>query len=287
MSVMTIPWGAVHAFHAPVLKAGGTDFALAADWTPTAGDVKVSKDGGAFANIATLPAFITGSGTLTWTLSATETEATEVIVQVIDTKGTKTVQDQMFRLQTTKAGALFVGRVQTVAGTSVTLNAAPAPSAVTDFYKGAVLSITNGTGANQARVITAYNGATRVATIDSAFATDPVAGDNAAIFAQGLLPSLTSAQSQAATAAALAAYNTSTLTAAQASAAVMAEVVETGYSVKSMMRLMSSILLGKVSGVGTTTETWRNVTDTKNRVTVNLQSTASSNRPSVGYDITD
>ena len=67
----------------------------------------------------------------------------------------------------------------------------------------------------------------------------------------------------------------------------MAEVVETGYSVKSMMRLMSSILLGKVSGVGTTTETWRNVTDTKNRVTVNLQSTASSNRPSVGYDITD
>ena len=93
MSVMTIPWGAVHTFRAPILKAGGTDFALAADWTPAAGDVKVSKDGGAFANIATLPAFIAGSGTLTWTLSATETEATEVIVQVIDTKGTKTVQD--------------------------------------------------------------------------------------------------------------------------------------------------------------------------------------------------
>ena len=287
MSVMTIPWGAVHTFRAPILKAAATDFALAADYTPAVGDVKVSKDGGAFANIATLPTFIAGSGTLVWTLSANETEASEVIIQVIDTNATKGVQDQMFRLQTTKVGALLVGRIGSVAGTAVTLAAGFGHSTVTDFYKGSVLSITNGTGANQARIITAYNGATRVATIDSAFATAPVAGDNFAIFAQGLLPAETSAQTQAAVTSALTLYGASTLTAGQASAAVLAETIETGYSLKSMMRIMSAILLGKVSGVGTTTETWRNVNDTKNRVTVNFPSVASGNRSSVGYDITD
>jgi hypothetical protein len=289
MSVMTIPWGAVHTFRAPILKAKEIDFAHAADWTPAAGDVMISKDGGAFTNIATLPAFITGSAVLTWTLSAAETEATEVIIQVIDKAGTKKVHDQMFRLQTTKAGALFVGHVgaYTAAATTITLAAAPAPSTVTDFYKGAVVTITNGTGANQARIITAYNGATRVATLDSAFATAPVAGDNVAMFAQGLLPGATAASTQAAVTTALTTYGASTVTTAQVAAAVMAETVETGYSLKSMIRIMSSILLGKVSGVGTVTETWRNVPDTKNRVTVTFPSATNGNRTNITYDTTD
>ena len=323
MSVMNIPWGVAHTFHAPILKAGSLDYAHTADWTPAAGDVMVSKDGGAFANIATLPAFIAGSGTLTWKLSAAECEATEIIIQVIDKAGTKKVHDQMFRLQTTKAGALFVGHVgaYTAAATTITLAATPAPSTVTDFYNGAVVTITNGTGANQARIITAYNGATRVATLDSAFATAPVAGDNVAMFAQGLLPNASATQTQAAVttalttygastltsaqvgtalttygastltaaqlATALTTYGVSTVTAAQVATAVLGEAVETGYSLKSMIRIMSSILLGKVSGVGTVTETWRNVTDTKNRVTVTFPSATNGNRTNITYDTTD
>ena len=43
-------------------------------------------------------------------------------------------------------------------------------------------------------------------------------------------------------------------------------VIETGYSALQMMRLFASVLLGKVSGAGTATETFRDINDTKNRV---------------------
>ena len=39
----------------PIIKRGVVDYAVSADWTPATGDVKVSKDGGAAANITNLP----------------------------------------------------------------------------------------------------------------------------------------------------------------------------------------------------------------------------------------
>lgn len=41
-----------------------------------------------------------------------------------------------------------------------------------DFYKGCIITVLSGTGAGQARVITAYNGTSKVATLDSAFTTN-------------------------------------------------------------------------------------------------------------------
>ena len=50
--------------------------------TLAAGDVKVSKDGGACTNIATLPTtYPTGSNTIIVSLSATEMEAEVVVVR--------------------------------------------------------------------------------------------------------------------------------------------------------------------------------------------------------------
>jgi hypothetical protein len=49
-------------------------------------------------------------------------------------------------------------------------------------------------------------------------------------------------------------------------ASVWAYVLETGHSALALMRLMASVILGKVSGAGTTTETFRDVNDTKDRV---------------------
>jgi hypothetical protein len=43
-------------------------------------------------------------------------------------------------------------------------------------------------------------------------------------------------------------------------------VIETGYTAKKIMRLFASVLLGKVSGAGTATETFRDINDTKDRV---------------------
>lgn len=64
------------------------------------------------------------------------------------------------------------GLAQAGGATSITLSAAS--SAVTDFYVGCTVDLAAGTGAGgQPRVITAYNGSTKVATVVSAWATNP------------------------------------------------------------------------------------------------------------------
>ena len=55
--------------------------------TLAAGDVQISKDGGAFANIATLPTEIGTSGVLSVVLSSTEMTADTVVVRFRDAAG--------------------------------------------------------------------------------------------------------------------------------------------------------------------------------------------------------
>lgn len=68
---------------------------------------------------------------------------------------------------------------QAGAATTVTLDAAA--SATTDVYKGQRVYLTGGTGAGQDRIITAYNGTTKVATVTPAWATNPDATSTFAI----------------------------------------------------------------------------------------------------------
>jgi len=306
MSTISIPWGTAYTFRAPIVKASSTDYAIVGntptpDWTPAAGDVKISKDGGAFANITTLPSTVTlaGSAAWTWTLSAAETEATEIVIQVIDT-APKAVQDQFFRLQTTKAAALQVGvpqAAQSAGDTAITLDATAASQ--TDFYKGSVVAIISGDGANQARIITAYNGSTKVATIDRGWDVALTTGATRSVFAvfpQGLNQPLTSAQTQSSASAALSAYGASTLTSGQVTAAVPttaqigAEVfdtqtVETGMTFRGALRLMAAVLAGRRSGTGSGTEVFNAaVTNAKARVTGTID--GNGNRTNVTTDQT-
>jgi hypothetical protein len=72
--------------------------------TIAAGDFKVSKDGGALANLATLPTNEPASSI--WvkiTLSATEMNADNVAVQCIDQTATKEWADYAFSIPTTSA----------------------------------------------------------------------------------------------------------------------------------------------------------------------------------------
>ena len=59
------------------------------------------------------------------------------------------------------------------AGSSANITLAAGASATDSLYVGEVVRITSGTGAGQARVITAYNGTTKVATVDRAWITAP------------------------------------------------------------------------------------------------------------------
>jgi hypothetical protein len=285
MSTISIPWGTATTFRAPIVKASSTDYAIVGntpsfDWTPVAGDVKISKDGGAFANIATLPGNVTlaGSAAWTWTLSAAETEATEIVIQVVDT-APKAVQDQFFRLQTTKAGALQVGvpqAAQSAGDTAITLDASAA--AQTDFYKGSVVTIISGDGANQARIITAYNGSTKVATIDRGWDVALTTGGTRSVFAvfpQGLNQPLTSGQTTAAV----------PTTAQIATEIFDTQTVEAGMTFRGALRLMGAVLVGRRSGTGSGTEVFNAaVTNAKARVTATID--GNGNRTNVTTDQT-
>ena len=86
------------AFYIPLLKAGSDDFAVSADWTPAAGDVKVAKDDGAAANIANLPTYVASKG-WKFILTATELTCKQITVRIIDS-ATKAVKDDGFNVET-------------------------------------------------------------------------------------------------------------------------------------------------------------------------------------------
>ena len=60
--------------------------------------------------------------------------------------------------------------------------------------------------------------------------------------------------------------------------------IETGWTGKELMRLFAAVLLGKVSGAGTTTNIFRDINDNKDRVTATVDS--AGNRSAVTKDAT-
>ena len=92
---------AATAIYLPMVKRAVVDYAVSADWTPAAGDVKVSIDGGAAANITNLPTAITMGNTAMWQfiLTAAELSGKQIMVTVADS-ATKAVEDQMFIVET-------------------------------------------------------------------------------------------------------------------------------------------------------------------------------------------
>jgi hypothetical protein len=189
----------------PIVKRGVVDFAVSADWTPATGDVKVSKDGGAAANITTLPTAITMGNTAYWEfpLSASEVSCKQLVVTVADS-ATKAVEDQAFVVETFgNASAMYpsdptadtvdaenrfltavktniLGTVGTGSTTTSIVTSSLDPSAsATDQFKGRIVLFTRDTtSANlrgQGTDITAST-AGGVLTV-SALSHAPVSGD--------------------------------------------------------------------------------------------------------------
>ena len=59
------------------------------------------------------------------------------------------------------------------AGTSTSITLRSGASSITDYYKDQVVMITSGTGAVQTNRITAYNGSSKIATVETTWATTP------------------------------------------------------------------------------------------------------------------
>lgn len=153
-----------------IVKRGVIDIAVTADWTPATGDVKISKDGGAIANIGTLPAVIASSAMWEYTISATEMQAAEICITVIDS-ATKAVEDDQFTIATfghnsaglsmerLSAGGV-VGTVSVVndAGSATTFRCSDITEATTSHYVGKQVWVMSGTLlAQPLGVVTAYS----------------------------------------------------------------------------------------------------------------------------------
>lgn len=94
-------YGTQDTIHFPIKKAGLSDFAGSADWTPASGDVLISIDGGDFSGTTNLPSAIGGAGSKGWILTLTAAELTgkQIMVQIVD-QGTKVVDDQCILIET-------------------------------------------------------------------------------------------------------------------------------------------------------------------------------------------
>jgi hypothetical protein len=82
----------------PLIDRGYADF----ESTPVsfaAGDTKISKDGGGFANTVNTPAHL-GNGIYSLALTATEVQAAKIIVTLIDQTPTKEWEDQAISIET-------------------------------------------------------------------------------------------------------------------------------------------------------------------------------------------
>lgn len=147
------------------------------------------------------------------------------------------------------------GTAQAGGASSITLRVGD--SALTNAYVGKGIRLVSGTGAGQSRICTAYNGTTKVATVDRPWATQP---DNQTVYATLSHPAVD----------------------ANANADALldrADGIETGWTLRMAARIWSAVLGGTSSNGG---KTFRSLTGTKARVTSTVDS--SKNRTAVTYD---
>jgi len=152
-----------------MIKAGSTDFAVAADWTPAATDCDLSIDGGTWTQATnTVAIAVTGAAIWKLTLTAAETQGTVIAIAIVDS-ATKAVEDQAL-ICTTQLGAqieanqgIIIGEVDTATFTATTTalegfrlspNVVEQPSA--DHYNGRLILFTSGALLGQMTDITDY-----------------------------------------------------------------------------------------------------------------------------------
>ena len=175
-------------------------------------DVKISKDGGAFANTTNLPAQVTASNPgRTLVLTAAELQCQEAHVVIRDADGpafrdldiiVRTKQDiGQINVDATEIGSsasafnltpatggygvagtgspAFNGSIRqstATAGGASTITLDASASATNDFYNGCIIVTTGGTSPNQQRVIVDYDGTSKVATVHKSWNGNPASG---------------------------------------------------------------------------------------------------------------
>ncbi len=89
------------AIRIPMIKRGVVDYAVGADWTPAAGDVKIAVDNTAPTNVTNLPTAVASGNGAFWefVLTAAELSSKQSVVTIVDA-ATKAVEDNAFIVET-------------------------------------------------------------------------------------------------------------------------------------------------------------------------------------------
>jgi hypothetical protein len=169
-----------------VLLAYGTRSAKV-NPTLAAGDIQISKDGGAYANLATLPDLTPASlDNVRIQLSATEMQCKVAIIRFKDQTSPREWDEQRVSVTTwghpsaydpSKNDVIRSSTAQAGAASSITLDAS---AVATDrYYNGQHIQILSGTGAGQVRRIMHYVGSSKIAYVNVPWATNP---DNTSVY---------------------------------------------------------------------------------------------------------
>lgn len=184
------------------------------------------------------------------------------------------------------------------ASTSITLDTGA--SATSGFYSGLWVLITGGTGVGQVRLINGYNGSTKVATIYPNWFVDPDSTSTFALLSAGAITAVTTIgdggiapSSFAAGAIDAAAVASDAIGASELATDAVQEIadaildrangIETGVTLRQVLRGVAAALLGKASGLDTTTAIYRDINNTKDRITATVD--ADGNRTAVTTDL--
>lgn len=92
-------YGVATTLYFPLIDKGATDLE-STPVTIASGDIKISKDGGAFANTATATFSHVAGGIYSIPLTATEMQAKQIVIKVVDQTGTKEWEDQVIIVTT-------------------------------------------------------------------------------------------------------------------------------------------------------------------------------------------
>jgi hypothetical protein len=158
----TITFSAVDSVAPPARKSGLSLLTT---------DIKISKDGGAFASATNSAVELGSTGRYSLVLSAAEADCNWIHIYVEKTG--MQPQDIVGSMSDEPSGA-----VASNAGNNATAFATSLTSTVNDYWKDALLVFTTGSLAGQVKKIIGYTGATKFVTVAGTFTAVPAVGDS-------------------------------------------------------------------------------------------------------------
>ena len=177
----------------PLITRSSMDFK--ASPTIAAGDVTVSIDGAALANLSSAPAETTaGSKLLNFNFTSSEMAGKRIVVKLVDQTATKEWEDQAFIVETyghplachafdlsPLTGSVLAS---TGAGNTASIFKTDLSVVTADYYNGCLISFADGNVVGQVKKITDYTTAAEVSVSTDAFTAAPTTGTYFRIISQ-------------------------------------------------------------------------------------------------------